>query len=175
MDTQALLDLCRANEEAPGFHLGGWTHSCGTYGCLVGNFCLSHPLDDLQLDYLGHPFLEGVSNSMRGAAARFGITDAEAMWLFAYCNFDRNKFGFIRQMGVGGFQLGDMRQQDDRASAINRVRKLIAYKVRKRLLWFDDRGCIKECARRAEGDHNVMAAVLEDVNARNQFSEVIHA
>jgi hypothetical protein len=170
MDTQALLDLCRINEEARGFDLGSWTSTkggCGTVGCLVGNFCLARPNDELRLsDGRGQPLFPQTRDAAPAIAKRFGISVGEAQWLFSMDEIERNQNGFVsygaknwRPFGYS-FRSGGNRDCYDRESAIRRVRKLIYWKLKRREFMYEDDGRVRESARRLEGDHNFASQTL---------------
>ena len=157
MDTQALLDLCRINEEAPEFDLGFW--SCGTHGCLVGNFCIARPTDRLRID--GWKMrCRGVDSNydMTHVATRFGITFREGSFLFASSERTRGRWGeFVSLVHARGVE----RPLADREAAIRRVRKFIYWKLKRREFMYDDRGCVREEARRMEGNRNFAAQARE--------------
>lgn len=181
-DIQSLMGLCRANEEAEGFDLGGWIHDpkdwwdgdvtkdvgemladgelknppCGTHGCLVGN----HLLATREFKLLNRI---DTTQSFETVAKRYGLTVGEAEFLFAAANHRMGRFGLIKDFD-GGYKVGGTielcREYNDRESAIRRVRKLIYYKLRKRELCYEEDGRVKESARRAEGDHRIDRQVL---------------
>lgn len=151
MDAQALMNLIKANEEAPNFNLRTWEAPCGTYGCLWGNYCIAS----------GTPIS---LNPIRESAAVLGITPSEAVFLFSAANLLVGKWGI--QYESDGLPAGDStnwRQPDDREAAIKRVRKFLYYKLHKRELCHEPDGRVKESARHTEGDHNVVRRVLAQV------------
>jgi hypothetical protein len=159
MDAQALMDLCRINEESRArFNLGTWRTICGTACCLVGNFCVARPGDSLRLinesgRYM--PFMDGVRRTgdlQVQTAARFGITVPEACFLFGPHDKVRTVWG--RSAGMKSRDAYDMH------AAVRRVRKYLYYKLRKREFCYDEKGCVRESARRMEGDHNFARQAL---------------
>ena len=50
--------------------------------------------------------------------------------------------------------------EDTREQRIGRLRKFVYYVLHKRELLYDDSGCVRESARRAEGDHHIVRQVL---------------
>lgn len=122
MNTQRLLDLIKANEEAPDFYLDKWISPCGTHGCLVGNHMLKV--------YKDQDIFNAHAKCTLGVAAEFyDLTLQEACFLF---NSDE---GFRRRFGIhySRYQVNHEHLRDpyDKEAAINRVRKLIYYKLRK--------------------------------------------
>lgn len=162
VDYQSLMDLCTANEEAPGFDLGSWFsrhESCGTVGCLVGNYALSRlGTDEILCAGVVNSFsFLLVDYTFQDIAARFGLSDKESEWLFASCNFPRREgFGLVLDSITHGDSIGG-RSQGDRHAAIARVRKLIYYKLRKRELLYEEDGRLRESARRTEGNLGLCA------------------
>jgi hypothetical protein len=179
IDFQGLLNLVTANEKAERFNLGCWAEvdSCGTFGCLVGNFCLHHPEDELVLkghfqgSYYPPSFRDQPDECPYAATARrFGITPYESEWMFGCQEMIQMESieGWMyetRKTGFGRFDLfdGEGRDTDDKAAAIARVRKFIYYKLHKQEMLYEADGRVKESARRAEGDHHVIRKVLEKV------------
>lgn len=181
MDTQALMDLCRINEEAKEFDLGKWSEDlhprrtffglrCGTAGCLIGNFCLSNPDDRLKLANTdkwgivpaidGRPFCD-TQGFLTGEKVwshigeRFGISQSEASFLFNSRDKVRDSHGRIEKW--------IFRNCKNRDAAIRRVRKLIYYKMRKQEFTHEPDGRVRESARRMEGDRRFDRQVLEAV------------
>lgn len=162
MDAQGLMDLCRVNEEAPDFNLATWQEPCGTFGCLVGNFCVARPDDELRMVRYGWgfaPMIEPECGIWKSVAKRFGLTLGEAEFLFAGTNHSFNEWGLIPDR-EGGFLATDMRDCKDRSAAIRRVRKLIYWKLKRREFIHEPDGRVRESARRLEGDHNFAAQAL---------------
>lgn len=147
MDTQALLDLCRINEEAYEFHLGYWSNVCQTHGCLVGNFVLARQCDTLTLNTLNRTLC-----AFQAIARRFEITFNESSFLFNMEDVVRDKFG--------RYVHGRLRPMKDREAAIRRVRKFIYWKLKRREFMHEPDGRVRESARRLEGDHNFAAQAL---------------
>jgi len=55
------------------------------------------------------------------------------------------------------------KQMLDKEKCLERVRKVIYYILHKRELIYDERGCVRETIRRAEGNHNVVKQVKNKV------------
>lgn len=189
-DVQSLLALCRANEESPRrFDLGTYARDepCGTTACLAGEFCLTYPRDRLrlvravQLDVgtlglsqnfgillAGENERDAVSGGFLAISQRFGISHGMAQWLFSHKEIARDARGMRRFdrfkpcFGDVPFRSGAERA-NDRAAAVRRVRKFLYYILHKRELLHEADGCVRETARRQEGNHLVTQAVAKRV------------
>lgn len=156
----ALEQLVEANERAPGFDLSSW--SCGTFGCLVGNFCIAHPADALALNGVHDLIYRGEAyENFSAAAARFGLSDRESIFLFSPMNDGAAPDSYVYpeffcELSTSWIY-GD-RDTDDRHAAINRVRKFIAYKRKKAAIFASG-----ELARRQEGDWMVVRHAQEEL------------
>lgn len=173
MNTQALLTLIKANEETPDdlFDMEYWVdapqsfeagdHPCHTAACLAGNY-------GLKTKRLGYTFASNVSTldgkglGYKLLAEEFGITNSEAVYLFSPFSF------FVGPRGIK-FEYGEPmvtsrlpRNPLGKEAAINRVRKFVYYKLRKRELCHEADGRVKESARQTEGNHYVCAQAKED-------------
>lgn len=183
MHTQRMFDLVRANEEAPGFDLRHWFsdgvphagRSCGTVGCLAGNYelRLRRAGDSMYGPGQHPPYCD------YGTVARhFGITTAESYFLFSPWNLARWRYGIYYGERAGILAatprfgmitpherikgvVSEERDCEDRQAAIGRVRKFIYYKLHKREMLYDADGRVRETIRRAEGDHRVDLKVRE--------------
>jgi hypothetical protein len=169
MDTQALLDICRANEAVREFDLNNPVTSCGSAGCLIGNWYFIARRNDKNWTF------NGVSDEL-------GITLAEAAFLFSeYDRFPGSTYRIPTRnfwQALGGVEPGLPRPRhglEARDAAIRRVRKFIFYKLHKRELCYDENGCVRETIRRAEGNHNVTRSVLEKVESLSKSKEICHA
>jgi hypothetical protein len=145
VNAQGLMDLIRANEEAPDFNLGTWMHPCRTYGCLVGNWAI-------QCDRM---FVLETDNIYGLTADSLSLSYRESSFLFCTIDIRRDEWGHPLRPGV-------QRDWRNREAAINRVRKFLYYKLRKRELLYEEDGRVKESARRTEGDHHVCRAALAE-------------
>lgn len=151
MNTQTLFRLIRNNENAKGFYLTLWFSTsieCGTIGCLVGNDALMSGNEQLRLSLLTchtDPYIF--------PAKEYGISRMAAAWLF----------GPYKTLRGGG-----NRNPDDREAAINRVRKYVYWKLHRQEMMYDERGCVRETIRRAEGNHMVARQVLAAVERRER-------
>jgi hypothetical protein len=146
-NAQGLMDLIRANEEAPNFNLGSWVEPCGTFGCLVGNWAI-------RCNRMWMLDSDGIYDL---AAESLGITRKESRFLFSTIDVVRDRFGFE----VPGLD----RDCENRSAAINRVRKFLYYKLRKWELLYEEDGRVKESARKQEGDRMVCREALEACSA----------
>lgn len=146
----ALMRCVRNNESAPGFNLLTFVSECGTFGCLVGNDRLGCQIHLEETHY---------SWSVR----EYGVTRTVWQFLFGECEIARGAGGLVLSRSDDGFLLAfngsRRRNENDRTAALNRLRKFIYYVLHKRELLYDDNGCIRETARRAEGDHHVLRKV----------------
>jgi hypothetical protein len=156
-NAQELLDLIHANEEASGFDLSSWFHSCGTHGCLVGNHLIAKRSKcDSLLGPLGPMLYPDI-------APLYGVSHAECLWLFSPLNFKYYPYrGMYFCEGTPQQDLESDRDPIDREAAINRVRKFLYYKLRKWELLYEEDGRVRESSRRAEGDHHVCRNVLRE-------------
>jgi hypothetical protein len=132
-----LLRCARNTDEASGFDLSGFVNSCGSYGCLVGN------------DMLALGIYRGLMIHPRDWATKeYGVSSVP------YCTGPLSfLFYFFR------------RRDDSREAALRRLRKFIYYVLHKREMLYDERGCVRETARRSEGDHFICRAALEQATA----------
>lgn len=165
MNAQALFRLIRNNEAAENFDLGQWV--CGTYGCLVGN------------DLLACGFEPRAFHCMRFTEAGdfYGISALMASFLFGRHEVDRGSSGIAvadygnGEMVISAHDMGESlrdRNIEDKDAAISRVRKYLYYKLHKAEMEYDDRGCVRESIRRAEGDHHVLRAVKSAVERKER-------
>ncbi len=146
----ALMRCVTNNEKASDFYLGAW--SCGTHGCLVGNDALAIGVDR---NYIGWGF----------ASDEYGLGYVILQFLFGTRDFGRSSIGIELRPTIAWLinNVSCTRDPRDRTAALNRLRKFIYYVLRKRELLYDDSGCVRETARRAEGDHHIVRGVLRDV------------
>ena len=156
----ALLRLIRNNEQAKSFCLMLWIAPCETYGCLVGNDWLAtHP---------GQVF-PGAIKAIEEYGLAYKTNHLVYHFLFEAQGI---KFRYEKHESKAGEMVMVVRCPPrniyDREVAINRVRKFVYYVLHKRELLYDDRGCIRESIRRAEGNHNVVAGVLERIASERQ-------
>lgn len=146
-----LMRCVANNEKAPGFNLHQW--DCGTYGCLFGNDMIANGLAGVfSVTFNPHTLAE----------SEYGLSQGAELFLFSCMDvgyLDR----WVRFPGGGG-----LRSKHDREAALSRLRKFIYYVLHKRELLYDDRGCIRETARRAEGNHMVLSQVKEAVRQRTR-------
>jgi hypothetical protein len=164
-DFEALEQIADVNEfevTDSEFDMGMWLNRCGTVGCLFGNwlnrkgdtrFSLIHNIDGethglkfINLNTLAK-YLQIASplGVYYGIANELGISDKESQFLFApYKVLEILK----RQHNY---------DSNDRLTRVRRIRKFIAYKLRKFELLSD-----YEAARRM-GDVNVAKHVMETV------------
>lgn len=122
IDFQGLMDVIKASEGKP-LDMTNWI--CGTYGCLIGNYCLSeYNTQGLRIQG-SQPWLHNI-NSYEAIACRFGITVLEAEWLFGYGVCVGKAVLFSREM----------RRQPE--VYLNRLRKFIYYKLHKQEMTLEE-------------------------------------
>jgi hypothetical protein len=154
-----LEKLIAANLAAPGFNLMRWTAECGTHGCLYGNYRIASDNALPIARFMMNGILPFIS-----AADDFGISKLESHWLFNSSLFVRTERGFSVD-STGLLTTKSKYRNNDLTEALNRVRKFLAYKLRKRALWYEADGRVKESARRTEGNLMVTQQVLDTVYA----------
>jgi hypothetical protein len=160
MNTQNLLDCIKASENSESFDLNLIVSECGTYGCLVGNHLISLGMDsrDVCLAF------ESLENR-----EFYGLTKLEYQFLFGiYEVFHSSEWGthlrcgFEQRRPLFTCFKSDRRNGEDKESALNRIRKLIYYKLHKKEMMYDERGCVRESARKA-GHVGIAEKVVESL------------
>lgn len=121
MNTQRLLDLVKANEGSNGFDLGSWLSDCGTYGCLVGNHHVANPID------VPYALFDEGEIALKRISKLYKLTQFEAAFLFGIRDLSHTRWRYNHV----SHHAGRTRDPYDKEAAINRVRKLIYYKLRK--------------------------------------------
>ncbi len=178
----ALLDCITANEKAPGFTLGKWIESdarsamptCGTYGCLLGNHMIAAGRWDAGQGAFvlvnGGQMEAAGSGPMRLAMDEYGLSLSLASWLFGV-----NEIGHLPDGEISfiSFIYSARRRDHSREACLNRLRKYVYYVLHKRELLYDDSGAVRETARRAEGNHMVVDAVHNMLEAKDGTQEKV--
>lgn len=165
MNVQKLFDLIKANEEADNFYLSDWFSDCGTYGCLVGNYCLIKDKQYLKNILFG---CGPTANHYEKIAYHFDIPYNIAIFLFSPYNYYKED-SLLRDPydNLHNFDFDEIedhpyaRKQWDRDAAINRIRKYLYYHLHKREMELDERG-VKESARNA-GSWDLMDRVKKEL------------
>ena len=149
---QALLDVVKATETqyTDIFDMGtvfSDSHKrCGTAGCMIGNYNLMKCISKTR-------FTEH--------SKEFGITDHEFTWLF-------DMGVYLKYTGDGSQPIRILFERDlkevTKEQALSRLRKFIYYKLHKQEMIYDDQGCVRESARRTEGDHMIAKRAVESSN-----------
>ena len=151
---QALLDVVRATEiqYTDKFDMNCIFQMdygfCGTAGCMIGNYNL----------------MKGLTGCLRSVtfsehAKEFGVTKNEFDWLFDAGVFTR----VIDANGARDIWVRFRRDLEEvtKEEALSRLRKFIYYKLHKQEMIYDDRGCVRESARQAEGNHMFAKKAVE--------------
>jgi hypothetical protein len=155
---QELDRVVQATELLP---LGGFDMeqvSCGTAGCMIGNY---NALVGREPSAFGSQ-VEVIDGSRIDDWDYFGITNAEYGWLFNDAAIIvSNKSGNYTYWHSPVRTLANV----TREQAIARLRKFIAYKRRKHELIHDVKYGVSDGARRAEGNYNFVMLAKADVLA----------
>lgn len=164
-DAQELMNLVKANETAKDFNLSSWLQPCGTFGCLVGNHMVANGVS-VKVDFLSRVPV-GYDKK------RYGLSQQEFDFLFASCDIFREFCitynAFTNQSECFTSIMVSKRNYFDKEAALNRVRKLIWWKLRKQEIMADDN------ARHIEGDWDLVNEVKQKIKNNNQLVEVEYA
>lgn len=161
----ALLRLIKNNELSKAFDLRHFVQPCGTFGCLIGNDWLAThepSLAGLEFDFRHTNFWEF-------SRCQYKTSHWVSFWLFNTHDFFKGPWGI--RLSKSWF--GEQRNCTDRQAALNRVRKFVYYVLHKRELLYDDSGCIRETARRSEGDQHVLQQVQQKVRSISREMQVV--
>ena len=158
---QELMNLVKANENSKDFDLSNFKSPCGTYGCLVGN----HALDR------GTKIISSFNKEFRREYVQpcdslnttniYNLTFVPYWFLFS--SIEKNSCGKAKR-DVYGSRV--YRDASDKEAAMNRVRKLIYYVLRKRELMPDrstKEGRESYDISRNSGDIGVQQQVLQTI------------
>lgn len=130
IDFHGLDNILEASECRP-IEMHKWVHNCGTYGCLIGNFCLENTTDELKCDDSGPYIIDNNNNYLNweeAIAYRFQLSTKISSFCFRLnplvnlCEY--------RGTCTDAVYLSDI-------NAKERLKKVIQYLKRKRALWED--------------------------------------
>lgn len=172
IDFQGLMNVAKANEpvELKNFNMQMFreVNTCGTKGCLIGNFCAEYPDDILQLkpscdlhDRVLFNVVEA-KDPWVSIGNRFNITPSEADWLFGYGSIYIKKHytsktpeGTVLRRVRHNIKVRAL-SKVTKEQALARLRKFIYYKLRKQELMEGDG--FSERARYISGNRAVLDA-----------------